>query len=62
MGTTILQVMASIIGVIIVSEVSVYLARLAWNAFGPISLILTFELWAIYPIWWIWRQILGLFV
>lgn len=61
-ATAILQVITGMVGIIIVSEVSIYLARTAWNAFGPLSLIFTFELWAIYPIWWIWRQILGLFV
>ncbi len=36
--------------------------KLTENVFGPVSLFFTFELWAIYPILWIWRQILGFFV
>lgn len=57
-----LNIVGGALAWIVTSEVSIFIARWALDTFGPGSIIFTFWLWMAYPMWWIWRQVLGLFV
>lgn len=56
------QAIVAIGGLIVMSETSMFIAFMTWRAFGPLSLILTLPFWFFYPIWWLWRYLLGVFV
>ncbi len=47
------------LGFIISMEVGSAVAFWTWRTFGPLSVIVTFEFWALVPFWYAWRWLIG---
>ena len=48
--STVFAAAGAVLGLIVASETSIFVARLAWQWLGPLALIFTGPLWLIYPI------------
>lgn len=54
-GGVLLAVIVSIVSL----EVAAAVAFWTWRTFGPLSVIVTFQLWPLVPFWYAWRWIIG---
>ncbi len=52
-------IILTVLGFIISMEVGSAVAFWTWRTFGPLSVIVTFEFWAIVPFWYAWRWLIG---
>ena len=58
-GGSVAGALLAIAGTIISLELAAAVAFWTWRTFGPLSLLVTFELWAVVPVWYAWRWVIG---